>query len=115
MSVALYMDENVHSAVTAGLRSRGVDVLTVQDDGMSGAADPLILDRSLALRRVLFTQDQDFLVEGAQRLQTGEAFAGIVFSRQEFVSMASQINDLELIAKVYDAVDVANQIIHIPF
>jgi hypothetical protein len=30
MSIALYMDENVHRAVTNGLRLRGIDVLTVQ-------------------------------------------------------------------------------------
>jgi hypothetical protein len=29
MSIALYMDENVHGAITNGLRQRNVDVLTV--------------------------------------------------------------------------------------
>ena len=32
MSVALYMDEHVHRAITVGLRLRGVDVLTAQED-----------------------------------------------------------------------------------
>lgn len=32
MSVALYMDENVHGALTNGLRQRQVDALTVQGD-----------------------------------------------------------------------------------
>lgn len=30
MSVALYMDEHVHRAITVGLRLRGADVLTAR-------------------------------------------------------------------------------------
>ena len=33
MSVALYMAVHVRWAITAGLRRRGVDVLTAQEDG----------------------------------------------------------------------------------
>ena len=39
MTVALYMDENVHGGITNGLRLRGVDIVTAQEDGHSGAAD----------------------------------------------------------------------------
>jgi hypothetical protein len=49
MSLALYMDENVHRAITNGLRLRGVDVLTVQEDKLIGFPDPKILDRSTEL------------------------------------------------------------------
>lgn len=44
MSLALYMNEHVHRAVTNGLRLRDVDVLTVQEDGRTGFPDPLVLD-----------------------------------------------------------------------
>lgn len=50
MSLALYMDENVHRAITTGLRLRGVDVLTVQEDQRAGFADPLILNRATGLK-----------------------------------------------------------------
>ena len=33
MSIAFYMDENVHRGITDGLRIRDVDVLTVQKGG----------------------------------------------------------------------------------
>lgn len=36
--VRLYMDENVHSAITREVRKRGVDVVTVQEDNPVGAA-----------------------------------------------------------------------------
>ena len=41
MSLALYMDEHVHMAITIGLRFRDIDVLTVQEDNRAGTPDPL--------------------------------------------------------------------------
>lgn len=60
MSVALYMDEHVHSRITIGLRIRDVDVLTTQEDGCSGASDPILLNRATGLQRVMFSEDQVF-------------------------------------------------------
>jgi Domain of unknown function (DUF5615) len=62
MTVALYMDVHVHAAITAGLRQRGVTVLTAQEDGADQFPDPDLLDRSTALGYALFTYDTDFLV-----------------------------------------------------
>jgi predicted nuclease of predicted toxin-antitoxin system len=67
MSLAFYMDEHVPRSITAGLRLRNVDVLTVQEDGRTGFPDPQVLDRSTELQRILFTQDDDFLVEAHYR------------------------------------------------
>jgi predicted nuclease of predicted toxin-antitoxin system len=67
---------------TAGLTLRGVDVLTVQDDNYQQADDPVVLDRAMALGRVVFTQDEDFLRESHQRQATGEDFAGVVYAHQ---------------------------------
>ncbi len=58
MTVRFYMDEHVSRAVTVGLRRRGLDVLTVQEDGRTGASDPAVLDRATELGRVLFSQDE---------------------------------------------------------
>jgi hypothetical protein len=57
MRVRLYMDVHVHRAVTEGLRLRGVEVLTAQEDGTPQYEDPALLDRATQLGRVLFTQD----------------------------------------------------------
>ena len=67
MSVALYSDVHVRAAVTEGLRLRGVDVLTAQEDGAATMDDPDLLDRAGELGRVIFTQDQDFLREAHRR------------------------------------------------
>ncbi|MEM9214897.1 MAG: DUF5615 family PIN-like protein [Cyanobacteria bacterium P01_F01_bin.150] len=49
MSLALYMDEHVHRAITLGLRLRNVDGLTLQEDGLAGISDPEVLDRATTL------------------------------------------------------------------
>ena len=59
MPVSLYMDHHVPRAITAGLRLRGVDVLTAAEDGAAELADPDLLDRAAVLGRVLFSQDED--------------------------------------------------------
>ena len=48
MSVAFCVDEHVYGAIIQGLRRRGVEVLTVQDDGFDHNDDPILLDRALA-------------------------------------------------------------------
>lgn len=57
MTLRLYMDHHVPAAITEGLRSRGVDVLTALDDGTEEFEDPPLLQRATELDRVLFTQD----------------------------------------------------------
>jgi hypothetical protein len=108
------MDHHVPVAITRGLRLRSVTVLTAEEDGTMQLADPLLLDRALALGHVFFTQDVDFLVEAARRLAAGEAFAGVVFARQRVVSIGQCVQDLELMAKVYDPVDMMNHVVHLP-
>lgn len=56
------MDHHVPSAVTAGLRVRGLDVLTAGEDGSAMLDDDALLERASSLGRVLFSQDEDLLV-----------------------------------------------------
>ena len=39
MGIALYMDVHVPKAITVGLRLRGVEVVTAQDDGSTALSD----------------------------------------------------------------------------
>ena len=55
MSIPLYMDEHVQFEITAALRTRGVDVMTVQDDALDAAADRIVLDRAHVLERLFFS------------------------------------------------------------
>ena len=58
--------------ILSRLRLRGLDVLTAQEDGAATMDDPVLLDRAIALGRVVFTQDEDFLREAdRERRRTG--------------------------------------------
>lgn len=61
-----YVQLDEHNRITLGLRLREVDV-TVQEDGRSGVSNSILLDRATALQRLMFSQDQDFLVEAKRR------------------------------------------------
>jgi hypothetical protein len=82
VSVRLYMDVHIPAAITEGLRLRGVEVLTAQEDGRRRLPDDKLLDRATELGHVLFTQDDDLLREASERQRHGAAFAGIIYAHQ---------------------------------
>ncbi|HEY3288505.1 MAG TPA: DUF5615 family PIN-like protein [Anaerolineae bacterium] len=108
------MDQHVPRAITVGLRIRGVDVLTAFEDGASEWNDSAVLDRATELGRVVFTQDDDFLVEANRRVHLGIAFGGIVYAHQMRVSIGVCVNQLEIIAKTADRLDVTNSVFFLP-
>ena len=114
MSVKLYMDVHVRRAVTHGLRRRGVDVTTAQQDENAHLADDLLLDRAHSLGRAVFSQDDDMLREARRRQQRGESFAGVIYAHQLRITTGQAIRDLELIAKVYEPADLENRVEYLP-
>ncbi len=108
------MDEHVPSAITAALRGRGVDVLTVQEDGRQRLDDPDLLDRAMELGRVFFTRDKDLLREGARRQHKGETFAGVIYAHQLRVSIGRCVQDLELLAGACEPEELANRVQYLP-
>ena len=114
MTVALYMDEHVHRAITTNLRLRGVDVLTAQDDGRRHVPDQVLLDRAAESQRVLFSQDEDLLAEANHRQRKGIPFAGVVYAHQLQVSIGACVRELELIAKIANPGDLADRVEYLP-
>jgi hypothetical protein len=76
------MDVHVSYAITIGLRLRGINVLTSQDDDTTQLSDTDLLERANALGRALFTQDKDLLRVASQWRQRGQGFAGIIYAHQ---------------------------------
>jgi predicted nuclease of predicted toxin-antitoxin system len=108
------MDVHVPFAVTDGLRRRGVDVRTAQEDDASEWEDSQLLDHAASLNRILVTQDKDFLAEAARRQQVGQSFAGVVYGHQERLTIGQLVHDLELIAKVYEPEDMKDRVEYLP-
>jgi predicted nuclease of predicted toxin-antitoxin system len=114
LSIALYMDENVPRAISAGLRLRGIDVLTPQEDGRRGISDPLLLDRATELGRPLFSQDEDLLAEARRRQSAGIFFAGVLYAHQLHITIGDCVRDLHLIAEASEPRDLANCVEFLP-
>ena len=114
MSVSLYFDHHVPRSIAAGLRLRQIDVLTAAEDGAAQFEDPALLDRATALGRVLFSQDDDLLVEATRRQIEGIPFGGVIYARQLHVSIGACIRDLELIAKATISADLHNRVLFLP-
>lgn len=114
MSVRLYMDVHVRGPVTSGLRRRGVDVLTAQEDGASRLEGPRLLDRAMEVGRVLFTQDDDLLHEATLRQRAGRHFAGLICAHQKNITVRRTVEDLELIAKACEPEELANRVWFLP-
>jgi predicted nuclease of predicted toxin-antitoxin system len=114
MSVRLYMDVHVPRAITHGLRLRGVDVVTAQEDRADEFEDPELLNRATELGRVLFSEDDDLLAEASRRQRQAIPFDGVVYGHQQDVSIGQCVRDLELIAKACEPEDCANTVIYLP-
>jgi predicted nuclease of predicted toxin-antitoxin system len=111
MSLGLYMDVHVPLPVTRGLRRRGVDVITAQEDGAARLRDPELLDRATALGRLLFSQDDDLLAEAVRCQRNAQAFATVIYVRQLDLSIGRCIASLEALAKAAVPEDAQGQII----
>ena len=114
VTIAFYMDVHVRRAISDGLKRAGVDVLTAQDDGGARLSDPDLLDRATILGRVLFSQDDDLLREATERQASRRLFSGVVYAHQLRITVGPAIRDLQLIAEVYEASDIAERIEYLP-
>ena len=74
-AIQFHLDEHVDHDIARGLQLRGIDVTTATDAGLCSADDDAHLSFALGSRRVLFTNDADFLALH----RAGVAHAGIVY------------------------------------
>jgi len=109
------MDVHVPRAITQGLRLRGIETLTAQQDGADRLGDPALLDRVKALGRVLFTRDADLLAECRRRQQGGSGFNGLIYAHQLHVTIGQCVRDLQLLAAHGDPAEFVGQVVYLPF
>jgi hypothetical protein len=111
--VALYMDEDVHGDITRGLLRLGIDVVTVQSDGKSGADDSEVMDRATELGRPVFTNDDDLLAEAHARQAAAIPFSGVIYAHA-LTPIGSCVRDLELIAVYSEPEEWENRATFVP-
>lgn len=114
--VRFLADEDFNNDLLRALRRRrpGVDLVRVQDVGLSGRPDPAVLAWAADQGRVLLTHDVATLVGHAlARLGVGAPMAGVLVAPQA-APAGTVIDDLELIAEVSTADDWAARVTFLP-
>jgi Domain of unknown function (DUF5615) len=92
----LAADENFNHDIVRGLRRRqpDVDIVRIQDIGLSGAADPIVLEWSAQEGRVLLTHDVSTMTHYAyERVREGKPMPG-VFEVSRDLPIGRVIDDL---------------------
>jgi|SRR4051794_12997741 hypothetical protein len=114
MALPVYMDAHVPAAITSGLRNRGIDVLTAQEDRRDRLSDGLLLSRATSIGRVLFSQDDDLLRIAADWQRQSRAFSGVLYAHQLSAGIGTLIRDLEILLKCCRDEELANRVTYLP-
>jgi Domain of unknown function (DUF5615) len=97
----LAADENFNNDVVRGVRRRSplVDIVRVQDQGLSGADDPTIREWASKTGRVLLTHDVSTMTRYAyDRVRQGKPMPG-VFEVGRDVPIGAAIEEILLLAE----------------
>lgn len=94
-------DENFNNDILRGLlrRKPDVDIVRLQDVGLSGIDDPTVLEWAAQEGRVLLTHDAATITHYAyERVRTGKIMPG-VFEVNRSVPLSAVIDDLILLTE----------------
>jgi len=97
----LAADENLNNNIVRGLLRRRpqLDIVRIQDMGLSGADDPTVLEWAAQERRVLLTHDVSTITKYAyERVRAGQTMPG-VFEVGRDVAIGRAIDDILLVAE----------------
>lgn len=109
-------DENLNNNIVRGLLRRRpeIDVVRVQDVGLTGVADPQLLERCAAQDRIPLTNDVSTITKYAnQRLAANQSTPGVIEIGRH-IAVGAAIDDLILIAQCSDESEWANKIVYLP-
>ena len=112
----LLTDEDVHGDIVRGLRRRqpALDLIRVQDVGLSQTPDAVILEWAAQQGRVVVSVDKKTLaVDAWERVVRGLPMSGVVILRT-LLTIGQAINELELVAVAGNPDDLRNQVIYLP-
>ncbi len=112
----LAADEDFNNHIVRGIvrKNPNVDIVRVQDAGLSGTADPMVLEWVAAEGRVLLTHDVNTMTLHAyQRAATGDPMPGLV-AVPRGVPISDAIEDVLLIAECGLQSDFEGQVQYLP-
>lgn len=112
----LAADESLHGHIVQGLRRRlpGIDLVTVDEAGRRGSADPDILEWVASEGRILVAQDRKTMIGFAwDRIAASLPMPGLII-RSDSVSIGQTIDDLLLIVQCGSPDEFQNQVRYLP-
>lgn len=115
--IKLLADENLDNTITRGLlrHNPDVDIVRVQDLGLSGENDPVVLEWAANEGRILLTHDVATITRYAnERLAKNLSMPGVIEIPMD-APIGRVIDDLLLILECGRPEDLDGQIDYIPF
>ena len=109
MAIRFHLDEHVDHDIATGLRNRGIDVTTTTDAGLVHAGDEDQIDFALREKRIVFTNDQDYLRLHSQGIE----HAGIAYCARGSRSLGDIIRYLSLMHDCMTAEEMQGRVEYI--
>jgi hypothetical protein len=112
----LAADETFNNDIVRGVRRRNpaVDILRIQDEGLSGADDPAVLEWAAQAGRVLLTHDVATMTRYAyERVREGKPMPG-VFEVSRAVPIGVAIEEILVLAECSLAGEWEGQVRYLP-
>jgi hypothetical protein len=114
--IKLLADENLDNTIIRGLlrRDSDIDIVRVQDIGLSGEDDPIVLEWAAEQGRVLLTHDVATITRYAyERLANNLAMPGVIEIHTD-APIGRVIEDLFIILECGVPEDLNGQIYYLP-
>jgi uncharacterized protein DUF5615 len=109
-------DENFNNDIVRGVRRRNeaIDIVRVQDEGLSGAVDPVVLEWAAQNGRLVLTHDVSTMTRYAyDRVRASQQMPGIVEASRE-VPIGKAIEDILILAECSQEGEWEGQILYLP-
>lgn len=112
----LVSDENFNNDIVRGLLRRNpeLDIVRVQDVGLRGEEDPVILEWAANEGRVLLTHDAATMTHFAyERVRAGKSMPGVIEVPDD-LPIGTAIEDILLIVEYSDRGELESRVIYLP-
>ncbi len=112
----LVADENFNGSIVRGVfrRRPGINLLRLQDTGMSGRTDPEVLEWAANVGRILLTHDQNTIPRFAyERLFQQQRFAGVFFCSSSS-PLSRVIEDILILDECSSNAEWSDKVIYLP-
>ena len=109
-------DENFNNDILRGVhrRNKDIDIVRIQDEGLSGAIDPVVLEWAAKAGRLVLTHDVNTMTAYVyERVNAGQPMPGVVEAPRD-LHIGKAIEDILLLAQCSFEGEWEGQIVYLP-